>query len=63
MSLVAGLEDLAAAFTSKDRRDELREHALVKLQERGVFEICEQGEFIRGARWLYPTTVDIEEKS
>lgn len=49
LSLGAGWEDLATAFMSNDRRFELREGDLIKPQECGVVEVCEQGEFIPGA--------------
>lgn len=62
-SLVAGLEDLAMAFMSKDKPDELLDDELVKLQECDVFEVCGQNESVPGARWLYPRWVGTEQKS
>ena len=58
MAMIAGLEDVGNLFRTKERRQELREDEMVKLNETGFFLVKERSEVPSGTRILYSTWVD-----
>jgi hypothetical protein len=59
--LICGMEEAATVFMSPERRRELREEELVKLEEMGVF--AQEPRPKPGTKILYPRWVDTADKS
>ena len=60
---VAALEDAAVAFMPEERRQQLREDEIVKLEQMQVFEVIEPSTVPKGIRILYHKWVETPEKA
>ena len=60
---VAALEDAAVAFMPEERRQQLREDEIVKLEQMQVFEVIEQSAVPKGTRILFHKWVETPEKA